>query len=230
MIQPSFDSWLKWGRAGGAVVQLREPSAACLGVLEGPTTAVLPDGGVAYLLDGSLVPGVAAASVFEVAPEGRVRVRRGVHLGDDEIATLARWGSSTGVLVRRRNRATEWRFLPLDRSPERGVPSVPLAALRACEAPRRPDDPGVLTLWFDALDLSLGPVLVGPDAHPLPLFAELERSGQGVCLRSVRTRCDRLGDVALEAQPGNRLEGVADAIGEDFAGDGVVRAVACEGE
>lgn len=230
LIQPSFDSWLNWGRAGGAVVQLRQPSVACLGVLDSPTTAVLLDGGVAYLLDGSLVPGVAAASALEVAPEGRVRVRRGVNLGDDELVTLARWGSSTGVVVRSRNRATAWRFLPLDRSPERGVPAIPSAALRACEALRRPDDPGVLTLWFDALDLSLGPVLVGPSGDPLRLFSEIERSDQGVCLRSVRTRCDRLGDVALEAQPGNRLEGVADAIGEDFAGDGVVRAIACEAE
>ncbi|MDP3219501.1 MAG: hypothetical protein Q8S73_35700, partial [Deltaproteobacteria bacterium] len=137
LIHPSFDSWLNWGRAGGAIVRLRQPSGDCLGLVGGTTTAALPDGGVMYLLVGSLVPGVAAASVLEVAPEGRVRVRRGVHLGDDEFATLARWGSSTGVVVWSRTRASAGRFLPLDRSPERGVPAMPTTALRACEMPRR---------------------------------------------------------------------------------------------
>lgn len=215
----SFDHGLHWAGAGRSVVALGRPVLDCLHIgLRHQQSVALPDGGVA-VLQWIYSEGRTLVAALEVGPDGAVRQHRGLIADPSFQVAMSRWGSSLGIVLWRADPVAPSWFHPIDGSPPRRLPRIPLTPPRACSLGAPGSDPDAITFWFGRLDSDFGPATVEDGLLESPGFAsptryEVEWARGEMCVRAVTLSrggmgAEGLGGVTmtLSARPGDRFVG-----------------------
>jgi hypothetical protein len=209
---------LVWGVDRGDFVDVAEPfyeRSPHAQAVARTVSLALDDGGALVLLtrevyrggpgedwdttDG-LVPRLEHVGVaVEVAPDGTLRARRPVALGDATFGLAAR-GAERGVVLRRGDALT---LLPMDGGPATSLPSMPARCPTACRAGSSAGSP-----WRLALPRACASLAFEPDAPAVDGGAvELDLTPAGACIRALNAveGGDRV--ISLQATPAGALVG-----------------------
>ncbi len=203
---PSHDVLL-WARRGGPIGLLAEVPD-CLETLT-VLAVERPGGGVAWARWNQLGD-EAIVTALEVGPDGVLRRRRSLAIPRTETVGLGRWDGVMGVVAWSSREFAATTFYPLDASPTRALPALPLTPPRACEAPAVPGG-SAITLWRAGVRHAYDIPMEGAGTTQHGLVGtryELEVTDGQTCVRSLgMSDGDIAGPTTLHAQPGDRFEG-----------------------